>query len=166
MPNEVPARGTISVLPICWGFRGRAASAAHRNVCSSSGRVERAGLLSCCRSILKRRRHDIVTTHEHDRPQPTAHLPLPARPDRHASGVGVPGGIRTAAFQDDFKRPDPRWPLDGTAVFAANGQLIVKPDPGAFLSPTVDGPRFRSATFCLDVQTPADLNPTDRDGAG
>ncbi len=72
----------------------------------------------------------------------------------------------TAAFQDDFKRPDPRWPLDGTAVFAANGQLIVKPDPGAFLSPTVDGPRFRGATFCLDVQTPADLNPTDRDGAG
>ncbi len=72
----------------------------------------------------------------------------------------------TAAFQDDFKRPDPRWPLDGTAVFAANGQLIVKPDPGAFLSPTVDGPRFRGATFCLDVQTPADLNPADPDGGG
>ena len=59
-----------------------------------------------------------------------------------------------AAFQDDFKRPDPRWPLDGTAVFAADGQLIVKPDPGAFMSPTLDGPHFRSATFCLEAQHP------------
>ena len=39
-------------------------------------------------------------------------------------------------------------------------------NPGAFLSPTFDGPRFRSATFCLEVQTPRIFNPTDRDGGG
>jgi hypothetical protein len=72
----------------------------------------------------------------------------------------------TAAFQDDFRRPDPRWPLDGAAAYAADGQLVVKPDPGEVMIPVLEGPRFRSATYCLDVQTPADLDPADWNGGG
>jgi hypothetical protein len=40
------------------------------------------------------------------------------------------------------------------------------PSARRFIAPTVDGPRFRSATYCVDVQTPADLDPAAPEGGG
>jgi hypothetical protein len=63
-----------------------------------------------------------------------------------------------ATFKDDFKAPSPRWIVDGNHSYFADGQLALKPEANGTTSVSVKESSLKSATFCLDIKSPADPN--------
>jgi hypothetical protein len=72
-----------------------------------------------------------------------------------AFGCAANAGV---TFKDDFKAPTSRWAVDGNHSYFANGQLVLKPEPNGTTSVNVKESSLKSATFCLDIKSPADPN--------
>lgn len=62
----------------------------------------------------------------------------------------------SASFQEDFKKPDPQWPIDGKTTYFVDHQLAIKPDASYGFWITMPGFVFKNATYCVDVKTPSD----------
>jgi len=67
----------------------------------------------------------------------------------------------SASFQDDFRKPDPQWPVDGKITYFADNQLAIKPQANWSNWITMPGFAFKDGTFCVDVKTPADATDPD-----
>src|SRR5713101_6156007 len=72
----------------------------------------------------------------------------------------------SAAFLEDFKKPDPQWQVDGKITYFADGQLAMKPDPGWSNWITMPGFAFKNATYCMDVKAPSDANDPEASAKG
>src|SRR5712691_58907 len=72
----------------------------------------------------------------------------------------------SASLQEDFKKPDPQWQVDGKITYFADGQLAMKPEPKTVISKSFATFAFKNATYCVDVKAPPDAIDPDSTSAG
>lgn len=71
-----------------------------------------------------------------------------------------------ATFSDDFKTPNPQWPVEDSLIYFADGQLAIKPAPGRSMWASIQSYRYNSAVICLDVKGPPAKVASSSVGAG
>src|SRR5260370_40948041 len=73
----------------------------------------------------------------------------------------------SAAFLEDFKKPDPQWQVDDKITYFVDGQYAIKSAPGTGNSVWMKTFTFKNATYCTDVKTPPDaVDPDTTSNAG
>jgi len=87
-------------------------------------------------------------------------------PEAWGCGADPFAALRGPAFEVDFKKPDPQWPVNGNTIYFADGQLVVKGEPGRTAWSAIDAFRFNNAVFCVDVKMPPDREPPSGTAAG